>query len=235
MYTKEIDSQFIREKKELKIYEPEILSSADPYTICIMQDGNDYFQLGRVATISDRLHESGELINTIFVGIHYLDKEDRKRKYHPNGDQYDAYVQFLTDEVIPFLDELLPYNPNESIHALMGDSLAGTIALMAGISHPDLFTHVIMQSPYIDEEVMNRVSYSANDLTNVYHSIGLQETAVETSFNRSVDFVAPNRELEAVLATKTDEYTYIEIAEGNHTWKYWQKELPDVIKLMFSI
>ena len=61
-----------------------------------MQDGDDYFQLGSVATLSDKLHEKYEIINTTFVGIHYINRFDRLKKYHPHGEQYEAYIRFLS-------------------------------------------------------------------------------------------------------------------------------------------
>lgn len=234
MYDKEINSKYLNETKILKIYEPESLSTDHKYNICMMQDGNDYYQLGRIATLSDKLHETADITNTIFVGIHYIDKEDRRKKYHPDGVQYDAYVNFLVEEVVPFIDQLLPTNPFGTTRALMGDSLAGTIALMTSISYPELFEKVVMQSPFVDQTILTRVNYSANDLSDVYHTIGLNETAVPTSDNKIVDFVTPNRELHDLLQMKTENYIYHEINEGDHTWKYWQKDLPHILKTMFN-
>src|SRR5690625_2606614 len=86
-----IESEYLHEKMSLKIYTPEGYSPFQQYHICIMQDGNDYFQMGRVASVSDQLHEDGDIEHTIFIGIHYLDKYDRRKKYHPDGEQQDAY------------------------------------------------------------------------------------------------------------------------------------------------
>src|SRR5699024_4255348 len=114
-------------------------------------------QLGRIATLSDKLHESGVIENTIFAGIHYRDKYDRRAKYHPQGSQHEAYCKFLAHEVVPFLDNALPaYHMNQS-RALLGDSLAGTLALMCALAYPHTFGKVMMQSPYVDETVLKAV------------------------------------------------------------------------------
>lgn len=234
MYDKEINSHYLNETKTLQIYEPESYSADDPFHICIMQDGNDYYQLGRIATLSDHLHTNGEIVNTIFVGIHYIDKADRRKKYHPDGSQYDAYIQFLTDEVVPFLDQLLPINQHGVNRALIGDSLAGTIALMGAISHPELFQKAILQSPLVDETILSRVTFSSNDIMDVYHTVGTNETNVPIFDNQIFDFVTPNRELHDLLQMKVEHYTYKEIENGEHTWKYWQKDLKHALKTILG-
>lgn len=234
MYDREINSKFLNEKMIVKIYEPEQFDSLYENQVCIMQDGDDYFQMGRVATLSDKLHEDGDIVNTTFVGIHYIDRFDRLKKYHPEGEQYEAYIQFLTEEVVPLLDEILPLNPLGTVRALMGDSLAGTIAILTASRHPNLFDKVILQSPLVDEPVLETVKNAEINQLEIYHSIGLLETEVPTTAGERVDFITPNKQLKDVLKEKVTDYYYVEIAEGNHTWKYWQKELPDVLTKMFS-
>src|SRR5690625_7097468 len=79
-----------------------------------MQDGNDYFNLVRIATLSDELHDDFDITNTIFVGIHYLDRFDRREKYHPDGKQHENYKKFLMNEVIPMIKEQLPIKDRKS-------------------------------------------------------------------------------------------------------------------------
>lgn len=235
MYDQEIDSKFLQEKKVIKIYEPEQFDSLYENKVCIMQDGDDYFHLGRIATLSDKLHDEGDIVNTIFVGIHYIDRFDRLKKYHPNGEQFEAYTNFLTKEVIPLLDEILPINPLGTVRTLMGDSLAGTIALTTALKYPDLFQQVVMQSPLVDETVLEIVKQARNvDSLDVYHSIGLRETEVPTTAGERVNFVNPNEQLAEILKEKLIDYEYVKIEDGNHTWKYWQKELPSILEKMFS-
>src|SRR5690625_4564112 len=108
MFDKEIESVFLKEKMIVKIYEPEQYDPIYETNICIMQDGDDYFQLGRIATLSDELHDEYEIVNTYFVGIHYIDRYDRLKKYHPDGEQNEAYMKFLTEEVVALIDETIP-------------------------------------------------------------------------------------------------------------------------------
>src|SRR5690625_4851011 len=234
MIDKEIESIYLKEKKIVKMYEPENYDPAYETNVCIMQDGDDYFQLGRVATLSDKLHEDYEIVNTYFVGIHYIDRFDRLKKYHPEGEQHEAYMQFLVEEVVPLIDSIIPLNPLGVKRTLMGDSLAGTLALMAALKYPSFFHKVILQSPFVDDTVLQAAKNSDNHQLEIYHSIGLLEEAVPTTELGEVDFIIPNQDLYNVLSETFTNYIYKEIDEGNHTWKYWQQELPEVLMEMFS-
>lgn len=230
-----IESKYLNESMTLKIYQPETFSPLYKYNICIMQDGNDYYQMGRVATLSDKLHANHDISNTVFVGIHYQDKFDRRKKYHPDGEQQDVYIKFLVYEVVPLLDNKIPtYHMGQS-RALIGDSLAGTLAFMTALQYPNTFGKVIMQSPYVDQTVIDAAKQASNiHAIDIYHTIGTAETAVETTDQQELDFVTPNRQLSQVLNDKGANYTYKELEGAIHTWKYWQKDLPNVLMSMFD-
>lgn len=233
MVDREIDSIYLNETKVIKIYFPETFSDLYKYNICIMFDGDDYFQMGRIATYSDRLHEDYELTNTIFVGIHYKNRYDRRKKYHPNGEEHDAFTKFLVKEVVPLLDNELPSYHMGKSRILMGDSLAGTFALLTALKYPNTFGKVILHSPYVDEAIMEKVK-QAKDLSSldIYHTIGEKEDKAELSDGKVEDQLTPNRELNEFLASKNSNYIYHELEDGLHTWKYWQK---DMIRALTSI
>lgn len=230
-----IDSKYLQEKMSLKIYTPEGYSPFQSYNICIMQDGNDYYQMGRVASVSDQLHEDGEIEHTIFVGIHYQDKYDRRKKYHPDGEQQEAYIQFLVQEVVSFLDDKFSTFQLGQSRILMGDSLAGTLALTTAVKYPHTIGKVIMQSPYIDQSIIQLVENSDKlAVLDIYHTIGANETAVKTTDGLTNDFLTPNRNLSEILSSKDISYTYKELNGGKHTWGYWQKDLPTALKAILS-
>ncbi|MDY0396102.1 alpha/beta hydrolase [Virgibacillus halophilus] len=230
-----IDSVYLKETMTLKIYQSENYSSLYKQNLCIMQDGNDYYQLGRAATFSDRLHEARKMENTVFAGIHYKDKFDRRKKYHPDGAEQNNYVKFLAKEVVPFLDDLLPTYLMGQTRALLGDSLAGTIALMTALKYPHTFGKIIMQSPYVDEKVLQAVKDApAMDGLKIYHTIGTAETDVTMTDNKRADFLASNRRLHDALQAKNTSYYYRELPEGEHTWKYWQNDLSNALTTMFG-
>ena len=230
-----IDSHYLQEKMTIKLYTPEAFPMLGNYNLAIAQDGDHYFQIGRLATLSDQLHKSGDITPTVFAGIHFVDREDRRKKYHPDGSNNKAYTHFLIYEVVPLLDQIIPIQQSGMSRTLMGDSLAGTLALMTAEAYPDVFSRVIMQSPYVNETVIERLS-SSNHLQalDIYHSIGRHETTVETTDGKTLDFVIPNRKIHELISYADGKYHYEEIAEGDHTWKYWQGDLRKALLKMFS-
>lgn len=229
-----IRSEYLNETMEVKWYLPESFSELYKHHLCIMQDGDDYFQLGRVATLSDRLHDKNIIDNTVFVGIHYQDKEDRVRKYSPEGEQQEAYMKFLVKEVVPFLEEELPGYCIGRSRTLMGDSLAGSLALMTALKYPNTFGNVITQSPYVNDQVFDAVkSAKSLESTTIYHTIGTEETEVETTDGEIKDFYHPNLELRDMLTESGADYIFHEL-EGEHTWKQWQGDLKRAIETVFS-
>ncbi len=234
MIEKQINSTYLQENMTLMIYQPESFSPLYKFNLCIMQDGNDYYQLGRIATLSDRLHDSQEISNTIFVGIHYKDKFDRREKYHPSGIQNEAYTKFLCHEIVPLLDELFPTYYMGQSRTLLGDSLAGTLAFLTAIRYPNTFGKVIMQSPYVDNTVLEVIK-SARDMDRIaiYHTIGIEETNVKMTNGERMDFLTPNRKLHQLLKNTATSYDYYELENGEHTWKYWQKDLKRALTSMF--
>src|SRR5690625_7620975 len=135
-------------------------------------------------------------------------------------------MKFLRHEVLTLLDDTFPtYHMGQS-RILLGDSLAGTIALQTAIQYPHTFGKVILQSPYVDQTVLDAVKNAGSmDSLDVYHTIGENETAVDVTDGSIVDFVTPNRALHQLLTKQGVLCEYYELANGEHTWKYRQKDL----------
>ncbi|MBU0905358.1 MAG: esterase family protein, partial [Firmicutes bacterium] len=96
-------SEALQEDMQLLIYIPSNYSPLYKYTVLIASDGKDYFQLGRIPRVADELLENNEIENIIVVGVPYKSVEDRLKKYHPDGEQHDAYLRFLAHELVPYL------------------------------------------------------------------------------------------------------------------------------------
>ncbi len=220
-----IYSKELQEDMQLLVYLPSNFSPLYKYTVVIASDGKDYFQLGRIPRVVDELLEKQEIENIIVVGVPYKSVADRNKKYEPTGEQHSAYLRFLAHELVPFLDEKYPTYQVGMGRALIGDSLAATVSLMAALKYPNIFGRVILQSPKVGPEMLTAVEAfkSANSFT-VYHVIGKQETAVKLSSGGTEDFVEPNRKLNNLMKNKGFSIFYEEF-EGDHTWKHWQPDL----------
>ncbi|WLR53795.1 alpha/beta hydrolase-fold protein [Mesobacillus subterraneus] len=229
-----LQSKELGEEVLMLVYLPANYSPLYKYSLLIAQDGRDYFQLGRIGRIADELLGKKEIENVIIVGIPYASVEDRRRKYHPNGEQHQAYIRFLAHELVPYLDEQYPTYQMGMGRALIGDSLAATVSLLAALQYPHTFGKVLLQSPYVNEDVFTAVKdFRQPELLQIYHTVGEQETVVKTTSSNSKDFLTPNRELSRIFKERGYGYFYNEF-EGNHTWTHWQPDLKRAFRHVFS-
>ncbi|MDG5473021.1 esterase family protein [Jeotgalibacillus sp. ET6] len=227
-------SEALKEEMTLLVYLPSNYSPLYKYTVLIAQDGKDYFQLGRLPRLTDTLLEQEEIENLIIVGVPYKDVQDRSRKYHPSGEQHEAYIRFLARELVPYLDREFPTYQMGMGRALIGDSLAGTVSFKAALQYPHTFGRVIMQSPLVNHQVIEAAqSFKDVHLLNVYHTIGKEETIVKTTRGSEEDFLTPNRELHSEMEKQGFTVFYDEF-DGGHTWKFWQPDLNRVLTKMFK-
>jgi enterochelin esterase-like enzyme len=228
-----IKSNELVEEILLLIYLPANFSPLYKYSLLIAQDGRDYFQLGKIGRLADEYLFEREIENLIIVGIPYKDVDDRRRKYHPDGEQHQQYIRFLAHELVPFLDQEFPTYHMGSTRALIGDSLGATVSLMTALQYPRSFGKVLLQSPYVNEKVLELVnSFTETELLEIYHIVGNQETKVQTTNGKISDFLSPNRKLSSIFTDKSFTYFYDEF-NGDHTWTYWQPDLKRALKRMF--
>jgi enterochelin esterase-like enzyme len=227
-------SEALQEEVQMFIYFPGSYTPLYKYNLLIAQDGQDYFQLGRVARIADELIHNKEMANTIIVGLPYRDVEDRRQKYHPNGERNRAYIRFLAHELAPFLDREFPTYQMGMGRTLVGDSLAATVSLMAALEYPHTFGKVILQSPYVNETVLSEVEkFDQTHLIDIYHVAGTEETEVQTRNANERNFLEANRRLSTLLKEKKFSYFYEEF-QGDHTWTFWQPDLQRALVQMLK-
>lgn len=225
-------SKVLGEDLDILVYLPGNYSPLYKYNLLIAQDGKDYFQLGRIGRTADDLLQDKEIENTIIIGIPYKSVEDRRKKYHPEGEQHEAYVRFLAHELVPYLDEKYPTYQMGMGRALIGDSLGATVSLLTALQYPHTFGTVILQSPLVNEKVMAEVeNFKPSHLLNIYHVIGKGETVVKTTDGSEKDFLTPNRKLSDLMKSKGFPYFYDEF-DGDHTWTHWQPDLKRALKQM---
>lgn len=229
---KKLYSKELGEEMELLVYLPSSYSPLYKYHVIIAQDGHDYFRLGRISRQIEELLHNGEIERCIVIGVPYKSVQERRHTYHPEGPKFEAYKRFLAHELVPFADREYPTYQVGPGRTLIGDSLRGTVSLMTALDYPNMFGNVIMQSPYVDSHVLEKVETSASlQLISVYHQIGVKETEVKTTDNQILDFTAPNEKLKELLQNENMNY-HFETFDGDHKWTYWQPLITPALKKM---
>ncbi|WP_167629858.1 alpha/beta hydrolase [Listeria valentina] len=231
MLEEKLFSKHLNEEMEVIIYLPKQYSPLYKYPLFIIQDGKDYIRFGKLPKLVDELTDSSQIQKSVFAFLPYKTVEDRRRKYHPDGEQNEAYVRFLAHELVPFLESLIPSFQMAGSRFLMGDSLGASVSLKACLKYPYTFGNAVLHSPFVNDDLMELVKQANPGMLKIFHIIGDQETEVETTNHTIDNFLAPNEALHNLIQEKGFESEF-HLFEGGHRWTYWQPFLKPSLKYM---
>ena len=224
-----IESRYLTEGvRHLRIYLPPGYNEVLSYPVIYCQDGEDFFNFGRIATSAQELILDEGIEPFIIVGVD-VDKSVRTDEYSPDGSRHQSYVNFFAEELVPFIEANYPVRQDINERLLAGDSLGGTVSLHIALQHPNLFNRVLCMSGAFYEASRQIVAATGDlDWLNIYMFVGLQEDAFET--DRGIyNFVEINREMKQLLEERDAQVFYYE-KDGKHQWGFWQKEVPAAIR-----
>lgn len=233
--TTHIHSDILNRNITLSIYLPEDYSDLYKSKVVFCFDGRDFLRFGQIHRVYERLRRDQAVERVIIVGFHYESVEKRRIEFHPQGAKAAQTVQAVAREIMPWIDQTFPTYKVGNARVLLGDSLAGSIALLTALSYPRVMSQVGLLSPHYDhivESLFERCQFK-DDLT-IWHVIGKEEKdfKLPTSGERA-DFLTPNRALNRLISATSATYFYEEL-EGGHNWKTWKKELPALLKYFLS-
>ncbi|MEJ7221053.1 alpha/beta hydrolase-fold protein, partial [Staphylococcus gallinarum] len=78
---------------------------------------------------------------------HYEDIEKRREEFHTSGSRSNLTIKAMGKEILPYIDATIPTYKVGNTRLLIGDSLAGSIALMTAMTYPTIFSQVALLSP----------------------------------------------------------------------------------------
>ncbi|MGY3481324.1 esterase family protein [Staphylococcus cohnii] len=219
----------------LSIYLPKDFTELFKYKVVFCFDGLDFFSFGRIHRTYEKLWETNEVERAIFVGFHYEDVEKRRTEFHPQGAKTALTVKCMANEILPFIDAQFPTYKVGNGRVILGDSLAGSAALITALSYPRVFSQVGLLSPQHDEVIQTLIERCQfQEQLTIWHAIGLEEKnfALPTT-GKQADFLTPNRQLKSIIERSDITYHYTEF-DGGHRWKSWKHLLEDLLKYFLS-
>lgn len=228
----QINSIHLNETRNLRIYFPPGYNEILTYPVIYCQDGEEFFNFGRIATIANRiiLDEGAEPF--IIVGVE-VDTSVRTAEYAPFGSRFQSYVKCFAEEIIPYVTQKYPVRTNPAETVIAGDSLGGSVSLHIALQYPHLFTRVMSLSGAYYEESQEIIAME-KDLSwlDIYMIVGLQENEYQTDTG-TYDFVQLNSDTKYLLQARGAQVHYQE-KDGQHLWGFWQKELPEALLYFFE-
>ncbi len=224
----EIQSRHLGEARTLRIYLPPGYNELLSYPVIYCQDGEEFFNFGRIATYANQLILDENIEPFIVVGVE-VNTKIRTQEYAPFGSRFEAYTACFAEEIIPYIEEKYPVRRSADERVLAGDSLGGSVSVHIALRYPELFRRIISLSGAYYEQSQQLIA-AESDLSalDVYMIVGLQETDFESDTG-VYDFVKLNQDTRDLLLERGATVRYAE-KDGKHLWGFWQKELPDAIK-----
>lgn len=148
-----------------------------------------YLKTEKIAKLTEQISSLKNKQNVIVVGI--SSASDRNRDFTPTktdlGDGgSENYAKFISNELIPLIEQNYNVETSSKSRAILGHSLGGLLVGYLFVNYPELFQNYIMLSPslWYDKHILfeyeknNRVINSQKSGT-IYLACGqLEETAV---------------------------------------------------------
>ena len=225
---------------EILVYLPPDYSTDDkPYPVMYVQDGKDYVEFALTPVLLDDLIGSQKIKPLIAVFInppnrHQPQIPNRMTEYGMNDD----YVNFMADELVPFIDQRFHTDVHPESRLVVGDSFGGLISAYVPFLRSDIFGMGYSQSGYQsfnNDSLINAYRTSRNKPIRLYVDVGTYEEVVGAGMLPAgeTDFLSANRRFKKVLEKKQYEFVYREYHEG-HTWGNWRRHMADALIHFFG-
>jgi len=226
-----IYSKRLSNNRHLRIYLPPGYNELLSYPVIYCQDGEQFFNFGRVATAANTQTLEHHMEPCIIVGID-VDASMRTSEYSPQGINFERYCAFVAEELVPHIEHRFAARRTIDGRIIAGDSLGATVSLHLALDYPQLFQRVLSFSGAYWESSLERIRREI-DLTDLYMYmlIGLQETEVVTE-RGTFNFLEKNRAARALLLQRGAHVAYFE-EEGTHKWGFWQKYTVAALRYFF--
>ena len=104
-----------------------------------MHDGGDFLRYAAAQTVLDNLIHRGHMAETV---VAFLYPGDRLVEYANSA----AHAEFVTRELLPFLESEFPLATEPSARCLLGSSFGAIASLSTARRYPDMYGSLVLMS-----------------------------------------------------------------------------------------
>ncbi len=153
------------------------------------------------------------------------------------GGKGDIYLNFLTKEFKPLIDELYMTRPEREYTGLMGSSMGGLISVYAAYSYSNTFSRIGAVSTayfFAKEQMFSFMrEHKIDGIIKMYSDCGDSEESVGKA--TSDVYLKTNQEASMILSEKLkDKFIYKVIEGGIHSEISWSQRVGSIIKYLYS-
>lgn len=230
--------------RQVWVYVPQdYYQSSDSFPVLYLHDGQNLFDevttaFGTEWAVDEAMvaREDSGYRSLIVVGI---DNGGGSRidEYSPwvnpqyGGGQGDAYMDWLVNDLKPFIDGYFRTRRGRENTGLMGSSLGGLISQYGGLAHQQVFSKLGIFSPsyWFDDSCYVHVRQQGHQAPMRVHQCagGQESTSMLPKMYAMRDSLLANGFSPSELRTVTK-------ADGQHSEWFWAREFPAAVKWLFD-
>lgn len=219
---------------------PDYDSAGFDYPVLYMHDGQNVFDLltsfageWEVDETLNELHAEGDP-GVIVVAIdngqnHRIDEYSAWVNPTYGGGDGDIYINFIINDLKPYIDANYNTLPDRENTGLMGSSLGGLISTYGGIEYQEVFSKIGAFSPsyWFNPESFTHVSETGmQESMRIYQVVGSLEGMTDDMFAMEDTLLAAGFEEDNVLS--------IEVEGGQHSEWFWAQEFEAAYLWLFG-
>jgi enterochelin esterase family protein len=215
-------SERLGNERRVFTYTPPGYDAARTYPLVVCFDGWAYVQNAYVPlpTVLDNRIADGRIPPVVAVLPDSLNQETRMRELLG----HEPFVDFLTDELLPWAHEQLSFADDPARTVLSGSSAGGLTATFAALRRPDRFGLVLSNSaPYQRGSLPHDFATRDRLAVRFYLDAGALETIPWQQFG---PLLHANRHMRDVLLARGYDVTYREFP-GGHDYVWWRETIAD--------
>lgn len=222
---------------------PNYKKTSKTYPVIYMHDAQNLFdaktaysgEWGVDETLNELYKKTGK--GFIVVGVENGGTE-RMNEYTPwphpkyGGGKGAAYINFLKNDLKPYIDANYRTKTTVENTAIIGSSLGGLISFYGGLKHPQTFGKIGAMSPsfWFSKKVVEFAkNQQRNPATKIYMLVGEKE---------GPDMVLGTQKMDTLLRTldyNNGQLKTVIHPTGNHNEHFWKNEFLAQITWLFNI
>ena len=232
----ELDAPQLDTLKRMWIYLPDNYDEEPRhcYPVLYMHDGQNLFDTSTAFSGEWRIDEWLDRTKgrkMIVVGIeHGNEKRIQELTPFPNpeygGGGANAYLEFVVNDLKPYIDKHFRTDPNKTSTGIMGSSLGGLVSLYAMLQYPEVFGFAGVFSPslWFNEEIFSFVNETELAKDQRFYILGGTEEG---------ETMIPNMQRMTLLLLRKgipeENLRYKTVEGGRHNEDLWAKEIPEAL------
>ncbi len=193
--------------------------------VIYVTDGHEYMnqKLGNMITVLDNMIADKTIkpLIAVFIDPRNPNNPEENRRLSEYACN-DRFVDFITHELVPKIDETYKTDPQAESRTILGTSYGGKIAIYIGVKNSAVFGNIAAQSPALDEDLIREYGKIKKLPLKIYLSCG---TFYDNDNNTKL--------MRDVLIYKGYPIEYITVNES-HSWGAWRNQIDIILKYFYK-